>query len=255
MEVQRNHTAPRSKVPRRRCSRNRRRRRNELRNAAADRRGTRAANGALFGDRKLGRRGNHGTRADVQLAERTSGRVLDAWRRRNDGRLRRLEGGRVRNTQVGWRSDYRVLQRRRIPPLHKMRSVGGRGHDGTLQLGSDADNIRSGGQRDGRNRQPWLLHAVRPCHDVGQSDVVFQLDVWWRDDRLRSIVGFGRNRNNRLARKLRVGLRGLSLLRAASIEWWKIFRGSVIDHLSMIEGRSRHHLRLQSEKGSESEWQ
>src|ERR1039457_5101203 len=57
---------------------------------------------------------------------------------------------------------------------------------------------------------------------------------------------------NTLAGELWIGLRGLRRLGAASIEWRKIFRRLVIDHLSAVEGWPRHNLGLQREEASES---
>src|ERR1700728_845679 len=73
----------------------------------------------------------------------------------------------------------------------------------------------------------------------------------WCDDGLRAVVRFARNRNDGLPGELRIGLRRLRSLRAARVEWRKVFRGLVVDHLRVVEGRLRHHLRLQREESSE----
>jgi len=126
-------------------------------------------------------------------------------------------------------------------------------------LGRDPGNVGCGRQRDGRNREPRLLHLVRslfrPGHDVGLRNVAFQFNVRWGNDGLGAIVGFGRDRNDGLAGKLWIGFRGLILLRAASIEWGKVFRGLVINDLSVVEDRIRYNLGLQREEAGECDEQ
>ncbi len=136
--------------------------------------------------------------------------------------------------------------------MGETRGIWWRGQSGVLHLRRYPCDIGRGGQRHIGNFKPRLLRLVRPGHDVGHRNIVFQFHLGRRHDRLRMVIGFRRERNDRLAREFRIRLRGLSRPSAARVERGEIFRRLVIDHLRMVEGWFRLDPRLECEEACQS---
>ncbi len=211
------------------CGRNRRGWSNDLRTATdAVRTGSRVGTSALFGDRELRCGRDHGALSDVQIADRTSRCGLDTRRRRDDGRLRSLIAA-LRSAQVGGgaTTEFCGVSAFRRSEIGRI----GRRHHGVLYLRRDSRNLGGRGQGNGRNCEPRLLPLVGPRHNIGQGHIALQFDVGRRHDGLRSIVGFRRKGNDRLAREFWIWFLGLLRLCRARVERRQIFRSLVIDHL------------------------
>ncbi len=201
--------------------------------ADARRSRSRSCKGPLFCDWEIGRGRDHGTPPDVQIADRTRSCGFDARRGRN----------------------HQILQRRRIPSVPKIGRIGRRRHDGALHLRRDPGDLRCRGQRNGWNGEAWLFSLVGPRHNIRQGNVALQLDIGWRHDGLRSIVGPRRKRNHWLAREFRVRFLRLRRRLRSRIDGWKIFRRLVINYLCSVEGRPRYHPGLERKEPGESNQQ
>jgi hypothetical protein len=175
----------------------RRRRRHDLgRNVGA----TRARSGqcALLGNRKLRRGSDDGAVSDFKLAQLPGG-VFDAGWRRNHRGLRPAEGVRCRRRlQVGRRCNDGILDSRRN--ARHFCSKSGHGLDVELRL----------------------RRLIGPGNDIGQWDISVQLDVRRRDNGLTAIVRFARHGDDRLRRKLWVGLRAARGFFVARVNWGQI---------------------------------
>ena len=154
---------------------------------------------SLRGDWELwGRRDDRAGR-DVHVSEPSWRRILDVVGRSDESRLQSLRKIRSAGSDVGGRSGNWILQSGRIAPLLRAGRILRRSSNRILQHRCEASDLRRGRERGGRDGQSWLLDVVGPGHDIGHSDIRFQLDLGWRDNRLRAIVSLAWNRNNGLA--------------------------------------------------------
>lgn len=77
---------------------------------------------------------------------------------------------------------------------------------------------------------------VAPGDDIRDGNIVGQLDVGRRNDRLMTVVRFGRHGKDRLLCELRLSFERLGHRRPASrVERRQIFLGRVVNHVGRIE--------------------
>ncbi len=184
--------------------------------------GTSARECALFVQGKLRSGSNHRTVCDVEIAETA----------------------RCASRYVGWRSDHGSLRSLKHFPRYRC-DVRRRRDNGAFHAWREARDL---GRRNGWSGADRKLRLSRPCDDVGQRNVMLQLNIGRRDDGLRAIVRFRRQGNDGLSRVLRIGLAGLSGIRAASVERREVFRRRVVDDIGLGERGLNCGVRLQGEE-------
>ena len=92
--------------------------------------------------------------------------------------------------------------------------------------------------------------VITPRDNIGNIDVVRELDVGRRDDGLVAVVGFGGNGKDRLPGELRVPLKGLGKGSTAGVERRQVFRRRVVNDVGRIEASNLHsRLRTHHEGG------
>ena len=109
-----------------------------------------------------------------------------------------------------------------------------------------ARHVRCGGHHCHRSIQCASLHAAGcrqwngrsrrvPRDDIRYRHFMVQLDIRRRDNRLRTVVRFGRHRDDRLLRQFRLALLRHSRRRAARVNRWQVLRRRVVDHVRLTE--------------------
>ena len=167
----------------------------------------RAAERMLFRQRELRSRRHHFTRANVHEPDVSLGR----WRQ-----LRRRLHYHVRTAM---RALMTSLRRRRNTSDARGHAVGANCTSGAGATPASARRSQRGSRRIQRNRR----NDGSGGDDVGQGNVVVELEIGRHDDGLRPVVRFRRNRKDRLLRVDGVSLLRLRRLGCARVERWQIF--------------------------------
>ncbi len=166
-------------------------------------------------DRQLGRGRNRRRRRNVHLS-RSAGSSIHHWRRLNHvrlGVLRRVTGG--CRIQLRRRFDDSGFQRR---SLRKNFPFGRRDRDSGWSFG--------------------------PGDDIRQRNVVIQLQIGRRHDRLPAIIGLPRNRKDWLWSISRLASKRWLGLQATCIQRRQEFGGLIVDYVFMAESSPRLDSRL-----------
>ena len=171
--------------------------------------------------------------ANIDVAQLARVRILDTRRRRNHAGLRRLKcgagvcrlhirSGRYSGVKALWHGSELRLDLR------------GRRNYGWLYV-RQLRNRMSCGHRYRRRR-------MVPRNHIRNRNIVFELHIRRADDGLLSIVGFRRNRNNRLRRERRIRCLLDFLFCSARIQRRQVIVRLVINDVVLVKNRRRNHL-------------